>query len=341
MLDQKENQLEDEELEKELAFDQITFEAQEEDEGERLDKYLSRKISEVSRSRISDWIKNGLVEVNGKTNTKPSHALRFKQKITCFPPKPPALLLEAQDIAFDVVYENDAVIVVDKPAGLVVHPGAGQPDKTLVNGLLKFHQLSHIGLPTRPGIVHRIDKDTSGLLVIAKNDATHYHLANQLSRHEMGRQYLALVWGSVKQQKGTISSFYGRDINHRIKFTGQLNQGKRAVTHWQVLEDFGVCTLLSVQLETGRTHQIRVHMSESNHPLVGDLLYGQKRKIVNPQKYNRLQALGWDLGLQRHALHAASLSFQQLDGSTLSFESPLPQDLQALLDILRAECAQA
>ncbi len=328
---------EDEELElelgKEIELGQLFFEVEMADEGERIDKYLSRKISEVSRSRISDWIKNGLVLVNGKT-IKPSHLMKTNQKIECTPPKPPALTLIPQDVPFEVIYEDECVIVVDKPAGVVVHPGAGQPDKTLVNGLIKSHQLSHIGLPTRPGIVHRIDKDTSGLLVIAKNDQTHYHLTEQLSKHEMGRHYLALVWGSLKEKQGTISSFYGRDINHRIKFTSQLSQGKRAVTHWKVLQDFGVCSLLSVQLETGRTHQIRVHLSENKHPLVGDLLYGQRRKVLDPHKYAKLQALGWDLGLQRHALHAASLRFHKADGTVLAFESKLPTDLQELLDIL-------
>jgi 23S rRNA pseudouridine1911/1915/1917 synthase len=303
-----------------------------EDEGERIDRYLSRQISEVSRSKLSDWIKNECVWVDGKT-VKPSYTLKSKQTVLCQPPIQPTTHLIPQDVPFEIIYEDDDLVVVDKPAGVVVHPGAGQPDKTLVNGLLKrVGQLSSIGLPFRPGIVHRIDRDTSGLLVVAKNDATHYHLAEQLSRHAMGRRYLAIAWGQMSKNQGSISSFYGRDPNHRIKFTAKLQEGKMAVTHWTLKEDFAFCALLSVALETGRTHQIRVHLSENQHPLVGDLLYGQKRKMPN---HPTLNALGWDLGLQRHALHATALSFTKADGKELSFESPLPEDLSKLLDLLR------
>jgi 23S rRNA pseudouridine1911/1915/1917 synthase len=313
-------------------FEKILLKVTPENEGERIDRYLSRQISEVSRSKLSEWIKNECVWVDGKT-VKPSYTLKENQNILCHPPIQPTVDLLPQDVPFEIIYEDDDLVVVDKPAGVVVHPGAGQPDKTLVNGLLKrIGKLSSIGLPFRPGIVHRIDRDTSGLLVVAKNDATHYHLSAQLSKHAMGRQYLAIAWGQMPKNQGTISSFYGRDPNHRIKFTSKLIEGKTAVTHWSIKEDFGFCALLSVALETGRTHQIRVHLSEAQHPLVADLLYGQKRKMPN---HPILNALGWDLGLQRHALHAASLSFTTRDGQQLAFESPLPEDLSKLLDLLR------
>jgi len=224
--------------------------------------------------------------------------------------------------------------VIEKPAGVIVHPGAGQPDQTLVNGLLhRFEKLSPVGLPHRPGIVHRLDRDTTGLLMVAFTERAHHHLSTQLVAREVTRRYLALVWNPPEEDEGCIETFYGRHPNHRIKFTGKRLEGKRACTYWRVLERLGPCGLLELRLETGRTHQIRVHLSEVGSPLLSDQLYGVKRRIERPM---HLRQLGYELGLSRHALHASHLGFQHpITGEHLAFNSPLPQSFDEVLHILR------
>ncbi len=234
-----------------------------------------------------------------------------------------------------VVHEDDALVVVDKPAGLVVHPGAGHPDGTLVNGLIhRYDTLSPQGLPDRPGIVHRIDAGTSGLLVCARTQAAHDALAAQFAAHTTQRRYLALVWGRRIDDEGTIRTTYGRHGRDRRKFSGRVRDGKRAVTHWRVISRYPRCTWIECRLETGRTHQIRVHLAEAGHPLVGDPLYGEGRKVDRPQA---LRQLGPELGLKRQALHAASLGFvHPTTGATVRFEAPVPDDISALLAALEA-----
>ena len=323
--------------------DMISFEVPVHLEGERLDFILASYIDEVSRGRVTHWIKQGCVQVKPKgqekikgahKGIKPSLKLLAGQTILCEPPPTPVATLEPQDVPFTVVYQDDELAVVHKPAGVVVHPGAGQPDHTLVNGLLKyFKQLSPVGLPFRPGIIHRIDRDTSGLLMVALSEKAHHHLSAQLAAREVARRYLALAWQPHEEDSGTIESLYGRHPNHRIKFTSQRSQGKRACTHWQIKERLGPCALYELKLETGRTHQIRVHLSEAGSPLVADQLYGIRRRV---EHITQLRSLGHEFGLKRHALHAAKLGFvHPTTGQWLEFRSPLPDEIEQVLGHLR------
>ena len=254
--------------------------------------------------------------------------------IICQVPHDPITQLPAQDVPFEIYYQDQDLAVVHKPAGIVVHPGAGQPDQTLVNGLLKkFKQLSPIGHPTRPGIVHRIDRDTSGLLMVALSEYAHHHLSEQLQNRTVDRHYKAITWRIPEAQSGTIESYYARHPHHRIKWTAQVQHGKKASTHWQVDQALDPCCVWKLKLHSGRTHQIRVHLSEMGHPLLADHLYGQKRKV---QKPDHLRLLGFELGMKRHALHAATLGFDHpRTGERLFFESPLPTDMQQCIEALK------
>ena len=328
-------------------------------DGERIDKALALLIDAVSRARLAQWVRDGRVEVlpragerlKGGGALKPSFKLLAGQELRCLPPPDPTPTLLPQDVPFEVVYHDDDVAVVLKPAGVVVHPGAGQPDQTLVNGLLRrFGTLSPVGHPTRPGVVHRLDRDTSGLLMVALTERAHHHLVAQLAARSVERRYLALAWRPPEEREGSVEGGYGRDPDHRLKFTGLkysrgtpaggrgLEPPRWAKTNWRVLEDFGPCALFELRLETGRTHQIRVHLSELGSPLLADALYGQRRRVESPAA---LRALGPELGLSRHALHAASLGFEHpVTGERMRFESPLPDDLSACLAALRASVGQ-
>jgi len=320
----------------------LSFTVSEEHEGERLDRALSSLIEEVSRARLAQWIKEGHVSVSAPKGErlkgahkglKPSLKLKAGCVISCDPPPDPTPCLSPQDVPHELLYHDEDLAVVYKPAGVVVHPGAGQPDRTLVNGLLKrFGSLSPVGHPNRPGVIHRLDRDTSGILMVALTERAHHPLVEQLAAREVERRYLALAWRPPVERSGKIETPYGRAANHRIKFTGRAG-AKRAMTHWRVLEDFDRCALFELKLETGRTHQIRVHLSEMGSPLLADALYGGRRRVESPLS---LKALGWELGMTRHALHAASLSFcHPISGERLSFERPLPEDMQGCLDALR------
>ena len=244
-------------------------------ENTRLDKALSLLLEDVSRSKIQEHLDNGLILVNSKKE-KSSYKLRENDEITVedFPVK--SLEVEAEDIPLDIVYEDDDVIVINKPKGLVVHPGAGNEEHTLANAL-KFHSdsLSTINGEYRPGIVHRIDKDTAGLLIVAKNDAAHAFLSNQLSDHTLGRKYYALVLGVIKENEGKIIAPIGRDQKYRQKMAVDMMHGKDAETAFKVIERFKDSTLVECILKTGRTHQIRVHMNYIGHPVIGDPIYGK------------------------------------------------------------------
>lgn len=319
----------------------LRFSISEELEGERLDRALALLIEEVSRARLAQWIKDGCVRVeagNGayikgaSKGLKPSLKLKEGYVILCDPPPDPTPCLLPQDVPFELVYEDQDLAVVYKPAGVVVHPGAGQPDQTLVNGLLKrFGKLSPVGHPTRPGVIHRLDRDTSGLLMVARTERAHHALVEQLAARAVERRYLALAWHPPTERTGMIKTSYGRAPHHRIKFTGKTGS-KHAITHWRVVEDFEHCALFELKLETGRTHQIRVHLSESGSPLLADRLYGARRILEYPVSLKRL---GWELGMNRHALHATTLSFTHpMTGERLSFQHALPQDMQSCLDAL-------
>lgn len=305
----------------------------EEAAGQRLDRFLADHHPETSRSRLATWIDEGRILVDGDP-AKPSLRLKAGQVVVVDVPPAPPPVPEPQPIDFPVVFEDEHLVVIDKPAGLVVHPGAGNEDHTLVNGLLfRYGTLSPVGAPDRPGIVHRIDGGTSGLLVVARTEPAHHWLAAQLAEHAMERRYEALAWDKRLPEVGTWRTLHARDARDRRKYTGKSTHGKPAVTHWQVVERLGPCAWLHLRLETGRTHQIRVHAAEAGCPLVGDPLYGTRRRIETPPA---LRQLGFELGLTRQALHAATLGFVHPDGRALRFESPLPADLVAAREALRA-----
>lgn len=296
--------------------------------GERLDKALST-ASGLSRERIKALMGEGRITLDGapasQASLKPAAGTSFAIDV---PEAAPAEAV-AQDIPLNIVFEDEHLIVIDKPAGLVVHPAAGNLDGTLVNALLHHcrGQLSGIGGVVRPGIVHRIDKETSGLLVVAKTDAAHEGLAKQFADHSIHRAYLAIVAGVPKPVSGTVSGHIGRSDHDRKKMAvlHPLNKrGKHAVTHYRLIEALGLASLVECRLETGRTHQVRVHMSSIGHPLLGDPVYGR-----NPQ---RLRPILTQLHFARQALHAAELGFiHPVTGVRQSFVSPLPADMAGLL----------
>ncbi len=303
--------------------DIVVWTVQEEYARERIDKYVTEAWEEeISRSQVQQWIEAGHVTVNGRT-VKANYKLSTGDSISVTVPEPETSELTPENIPLNIAYEDADVIVVNKPRGMVVHPAAGHPSGTLVNALM-YHckDLSGINGEIRPGIVHRIDKDTSGLIMAAKNDASHNSLAAQLKAHSVTRRYLAVVQGNVAHDQGTVDAPIGRDPHDRKLYTVTEKNSKTAITHFTVLERFGDCTLLQLQLETGRTHQIRVHMKFIGHPLVGDPVYGRSKGIFME-------------GGQ--ALHAAILGFVHPSTEEyLEFSAPLPEDMEELLARLRS-----
>lgn len=300
----------------------------------RLDQFLALQQPEISRSRLQMLVRAGQVLVND-IPVKASYILKDQDTVSLEIPPPRPLLLQAQPLPLDIIYEDRHLVVVNKAAGMVVHPAAGNPDGTLVNALL-YHcgDLAGIGGVMRPGIVHRLDQYTSGLLVVAKDDRTHQGLAEQFKEHSVKREYVALVYGRVMPVCGKFKSSIGRHPRQRKKMASVERGGKPALTNYQVLRYYlsGPCSWLSLHLETGRTHQIRVHLSEAGFPLVGDQVYGKKG-------ISRLSAnIGGALQLTdfpRQALHARSLGFlHPVSGQALEFESSLPSDLEGLLEVL-------
>ena len=296
---------------------------------DRLDKALA-EVTDLSRARIQALIAEGRVAVDGQVETstkaKVAEGTRFEIRV------PPAVEAEAQpqDIPLDVVFEDEHLIVVNKPAGMVVHPAAGNPDGTLVNALLHHckGQLSGIGGVARPGIVHRIDKDTSGLLVVAKSDKAHEGLAKQFKDHSIERKYLAVCGGHLRNPEGMISTRIGRSDANRKKMAvldKNSSRGKHAVTHYKLLKTLKSASMIECRLETGRTHQVRVHCASIGHALLGDPLYGR-----TPAELRNILK---DLGFERQALHAASLGFEHpITGEWIEFGSELPEDMQELID---------
>lgn len=300
--------------------------------GDRVDAFLASAVADLTRSAAQRLIEQGLVRVDGK-EVRSSHKLSNGEEISISIPPPEPSAATPEHIPLDILYEDADVIVVNKPAGMTVHPGAGISSGTLVNGLLGHcSDLSGIGGEIRPGIVHRIDKDTTGILVVAKNDASHQGLASQFSQHSVKRVYYALVFGSLKTDKGRIEGEIGRHPVDRKKMSGSAKHGRHAVTHWKVLARYPGVTLLKLNLETGRTHQIRVHLSEAGHPLLGDSVYGGDARLGNV-KDPKLKSLVKDLG--RQALHAKTLGFiHPSSGKYIEFDSDLPQDMQRIIDYL-------
>src|SRR5215475_13250632 len=314
--------------------------------GDRLDRVLAARIAELSRTRIKALILAGEVSLGGRTIRDPGHRVNAGETVAIAIPAPEPATPEGEAIPLDIVYEDDEIIVLDKPKGLVVHPAAGHASGTLVNALIALcgESLSGIGGVRRPGIVHRLDKDTTGLMVVAKTDRAHASLTRQFADHgrtnEMQRGYLAFVWGVPNRNRGTVDAPIDRHPHAREKMAVREG-GREAVTHYEVREVFNgqdgkpVASLLALQLETGRTHQIRVHLSHIGHPLLGDSVYGShfktKASQLGPQSQAALAALG------RQALHAYLLALEHpRSGEILHWEAALPEDLLLLEKTLQA-----
>jgi 23S rRNA pseudouridine1911/1915/1917 synthase len=288
-------------------------------ESGRLDKFLADQLPDHSRSQIQGWIKDEQVTVNSEPS-KANYKLQQDDVIALSIPEPLEIDAQPEDIAIDIVYEDKDVVVINKPQGMVVHPSLGHEGGTLVNALL-YHikDLSGINGKIRPGIVHRIDKDTSGLLMVAKNDVAHEKLAEQLQDKTAGREYIGLVHGVIQNDRGTIDAPIGRDPKNRKKYK-VVENGKPSVTHFEVIERFNDFTLLKLNLETGRTHQIRVHLEYIGYRMAGDPLYGPRKTLEGPGQF----------------LHAASLQFvHPTTGERLSFSAPLPESFEKTLDHIR------
>ena len=290
-----------------------------EEDGARLDVFVAQHCPGLSRSHARRIIEDGLATVNGRP-AKPSHLLRAGDAVSVRVPPPAALDLLPEPVALSVVYEDQDLLVVDKPAGLTVHPSAGQTAHTLVNALLAHcTDLAGVGGVLRPGIVHRLDKDTSGLLIVAKNDRAHVDLSRQLKERTVEKKYLALVHGRVDPAEAVIDAPVGRDPHNR-KRMAVVEQGRAATTAYRVRERLGDLTLVEASPSTGRTHQIRVHLAAIGHPVVGDAVYGKPSPLVG-----------------RQFLHAHRLGFRHpADGRPLAFESPLPSDLERALQVARS-----
>ena len=297
---------------------QISITVLQEQSGIRIDRLIADSLSDFTRSGIAKLIEGGNVSVNGKTVSK-NYKCRAQDNITVNVPDAVALEAQPENIPLDIVYEDNDLLVVNKPKGMVVHPAAGNYSSTLVNALL-YHckdSLSGINGVIRPGIVHRIDKDTSGLLIVAKNDAAHISLAQQIKEHSFHRAYRAVVYGNIKEDSGTVHQPIGRSPKDRKKMAVTDKNSKDAVTHYQVLQRFGDFTYIRCVLETGRTHQIRVHMAYIGHPLAGDAVYGPKKVITN---------------LNGQCLHAGEIGFvHPKTNEYMEFNSPLPDYFTAFL----------
>lgn len=302
---------------------QISLQADETYMDERLDKFLSAMLPDQSRSYLQKIIKDGNVLVNGEPK-KSSYRLEDGDEVTADLPELKSPDIEPENIPLDILYEDDSILMVNKPKGMVVHPSAGHYTGTLVNAVL-WHcqgQLSGINGVSRPGIVHRIDKDTTGVLVVCKNDAAHNAVAAQLKEHSITRKYRAIVHGVIKEDEGTVDAPIGRHPTERKKMASGVKNGKRAVTHYRVLERFQGYTYVECQLETGRTHQIRVHMASIHHPLLGDTVYGPAKDTHH---------------LEGQTLHAMVLGLiHPVTGEYLEVEAPLPEYFENLLKKFRA-----
>ena len=316
--------------------------------GQRLDRVLAAGLPDLSRSRVRDLIKQGQVSARGRTIVEPDYRVKPDEVFAVDVPEAVLAKPQAENIPLAILYEDDALIIIDKPAGLVVHPAAGNWTGTLVNALIAHcgDSLSGIGGVRRPGIVHRLDKDTSGVMVVAKTDAAHRELSAQFADHgregPLHREYLALVWGEPKPGKGVIETLIGRHSTNRLKMAVVKSEGKAAVTEYKVKEvlrgddkrsPVGVATLVECVLKTGRTHQIRVHLSQLGHPVIGDDLYGSgfrsKSRVLHDEAQSAIVLL------KRQALHAAALGFvHPISRKYLQFRSELPADMRRVVEAL-------
>ena len=312
--------------------------------GWRLDRFLAAALGDISRSRVQQLLVSGAVTHARKPIKDANHRVKASEAYTVSVPPPVPAAPQGQDIPLDVVYEDDDLIVIDKPAGLVVHPAAGNPDGTLVNALIAHcgASLKGVGGEARPGIVHRLDKDTSGLLVAAKNERAMASLAKQFANHTIERAYRAVVWGAPRSAEGRVEGQIGRNPFDRKRMAVLRGGGKEARTRYKVVEKFGdpvrpFASLVECRLETGRTHQIRVHLTHLGHPLIGDPSYGKARQPARPKTPAEEVAFAAAAAFPRQALHAYILGFQHPSlHKTLRFERPEPPDMAALIKALRA-----
>ena len=301
--------------------------------GARLDAWIARQLPELSRARVQALMAQGAIRLGGRP-ARPSTRLRGGEDVTVELPDPVAATPAPEDVPLSVVYEDARLLVLDKPAGMTVHPGAGRLSGTLVNALLHHvRDLSGVGGVLRPGIVHRLDRGTSGLMVVAKDDDTHRALSAQFASREVEKEYLAIVHGVPRRRQGTIEATIGRDPVHRKKMSVRAPRGRAARSAYTVAEALDGAALLRVRIHTGRTHQIRVHLASLGHPVAGDATYGGTRTPSSRRPAARAALEG----LKRPALHAARLAFTHPGtGARLEFQSPLPADLEGLLALLRA-----
>jgi len=308
-------------------------------EGMRLDKFLQSQFIKLSRTRLQRFVKEGFVKLNNETIYETSKKIKYNDKIEVKIPPPKETFIKPNKMQLDILYEDDDIIVINKAPGVVVHPGAGNYEKTIVNGLLFKYKdkLSTIGGIQRPGIVHRIDKDTSGIIVVAKNDSAHINLSKQFSKHTIKRSYEALVWGVLKPRKGKIVEKISRSIKNRQLMAVRKDKGKNAITNYNTLKIFQNYNLpkisfIECNLETGRTHQIRVHMNFKGNPILGDKSYGKTKK-----KYKKIdQSIEKKINsFARQALHAKSLAFiHPKTGREISFKANKPKDFESLIKSL-------
>jgi 23S rRNA pseudouridine1911/1915/1917 synthase len=318
----------------------INLITQSEDNNLRVDVFVNKKESSLSRTRIKNLILNKKLKLNGKMINSPSHKVLNGDKINLEIPEPKKASIKPFDFKLNIIYEDDDLLVINKPAGIIMHPGAGNYDNTIVNALMNYCKgnLSNIGDELRPGIVHRIDKDTSGLVVIAKNNETHENLSKQFNKHTIQRIYQLMVWGKLRPQLGKIETLITRSSRNRQLMEVGITKGKKAITNYKTLEVFEnnktpTLSLVECKLETGRTHQIRVHMSYKGNNILGDDKY--------KKKFKKLKNIDTDLEeslykLKRQFLHAKTLGFTHpKSGKELEFSSILPQDLENILKMLR------
>ncbi len=308
-------------------------------EGTRLDRFLALQLADVSRSRVQRWMEEGRVRIEGfQGEVKPSLPLKIGWTVILERPEPVPSVILPMPVPLLVVHEDECLLVINKPAGLPVHPGAGEPRPTLVNGLVQREPgRAWPGPPERPGIVHRLDRDTSGLIVVARTEGARLDLQGQISRHEAGRRYLALVWGTPSPEAGTIDARIGRHPRIRTRMAVVERGGRPARTHYRLLRTFDRLALLDVRLETGRTHQIRVHMEHAGFPVFGDPSYGGRAFAARLAPSERPPWLARLRRLNRQALHAYHLHFRHpRDGRTWAFEAPPPSELEELLKELMA-----
>jgi 23S rRNA pseudouridine1911/1915/1917 synthase len=306
----------------------------------RLDVFISSKITDVSRTRIKNLILEGMVKINNEISYEPSKKINFEDNLIIEIPPPKKTNIKPYNYNLDIIFEDNDIIIVNKPAGLVVHPGASNTENTLVNALVNYckESLSTIGGELRPGIVHRLDKDTSGLLVVAKNDVAHINLSKQFSDHTINRKYEALIWGTLRPQKGIVKSYITRSNRNRQLMEVSQTKGKSAVTNYKTLEIFQnnkipTLSLIECKLDTGRTHQIRVHMTYKGNPIIGDKLYRKKNKKF---KKIDMELNSMIKNIDRQFLHAKSLGFvHPSSNKEVHFEIPLSNDLLKLVKKLR------